>query len=136
MALSIGDVSRATGIAPSAIRFYESRGLVRADGRVGGKRTFRTETVDALRVIRMARHLGFTVEDIALLLSGFSQDTPPNVRWQELARRKLTEVTTTLDQASSMKRLLEKGLGCDCISIHDCMAYDCNPPVSLSRRAR
>ena len=135
-AMTIGDVSRATGIAPSAIRFYESKGLLSSAGRTGGKRTFGAESVDALKVIRMARELGFTLGDIQLLLSGFSSDTPPNVRWRELASRKLLEVNNVLQRASAMKSLLEKGLRCDCISIHDCLTYDCAPPVTLTRRSR
>lgn len=134
--MTIGDVARATGIAPSAIRFYESEGLVPAAGRTGGKRHFGLEAVDALKVIRMARELGFTLADIRLLISGFSSDTPPSVRWRELAAVKLLEVNNVLQRATAMKSLLEKGLRCDCVSVHDCLAYDCAPPVSLSRRSR
>lgn len=134
--MGIGEVARATGLAPSAIRFYESEGLLPAASRSGGKRTFTKEMVDSLTVIRMARDLGFTVGDIRLLVSGFSTDTPPNVRWRELAQKKLFEVNAVLQRATAMKRLLEKGLRCDCVSVHDCLAYDCNPPVTLGRRAR
>jgi MerR family redox-sensitive transcriptional activator SoxR len=134
--MTIGDVARATGVAPSAIRFYESKGLLSAAGRTGGKRNFGSESVDALKVIRMARELGFTLADIQLLLTGFSDDTPPSVRWRELASRKLLEVNSVLQRASAMKSLLEKGLRCDCISVHDCLAYDCAPPVTLTRRTR
>ena len=133
-AMTIGVVSRATGVAPSAIRFYESEGLLPTANRAGGKRTFSDDSVDALRVIRMARDLGFTLGDIHMLLSGFSADTPPNVRWRQLAERKLADVNALLDRASAMKRLLEKGLRCDCVSVHDCLKYECNPPVSLARR--
>jgi DNA-binding transcriptional MerR regulator len=132
--MTIGDVARRTGIAPSAIRFYESEGLLPAASRAGGKRTFSAESIDSLTVIRMARELGFTLEDIRLLISGFSPDTPPNVRWRQLAQRKLTDVNTLLQRATAMKSLLEKGLRCDCVSVHDCLAYDCNPPVTLGRR--
>ena len=132
--LTIGQVARETGLAPSAIRFYESEGLLTAAGRSGGKRTFSRESVDALMVIRMARDLGFALGDIRLLLSGFSPDTPPNVRWQNLAQRKLADVNTILQRATSMKNLLEKGLRCDCVSVRDCLLYDCNPPVTLGRR--
>lgn len=134
--MTIGDVSRATGVAPSAIRFYESEGLLPVAHRAGGKRTFSTDAIDSLTVIRMARELGFTLEDIRLLISGFSPDTPPNVRWRQLAQQKLADVNTLLQRASAMKSLLEKGLRCDCVSVHDCLTYDCNPPVTLGRGSR
>jgi MerR family redox-sensitive transcriptional activator SoxR len=132
--MPIGAVAQATGVAPSAIRFYESVGLLPAALRSGGKRAFSPDVVDAIRVIRMARELGFALSDIQLLLSGFSADTPPNVQWRELASRKLKVVNELLRRASSMKSLLEKGLRCDCVSVHDCLLYDCNPPLTLSRR--
>jgi MerR family redox-sensitive transcriptional activator SoxR len=132
--MSIGAVSQVTGVAPSAIRFYESEGLLPTSARSAGKRTFSPESIDAIRVIRMAREVGFTLADIRLLLDGFSADSPPNVRWRKLAERKLADVNQLLQRASAMKGLLEKGLRCDCVSMHDCLMYDCNPPVSLSRR--
>jgi DNA-binding transcriptional MerR regulator len=82
----------------------------------------------------MARDLGFSVAEIRTLLNGFSADTPPSERWQHLARRKLPEIDALVQRATAMKRLLEKGLRCDCVSLHDCVLYDCNPPVTLGRR--
>jgi MerR family redox-sensitive transcriptional activator SoxR len=82
----------------------------------------------------MARELGFSLEEIRLLFNGFSPDTPPSDRWQQLAQRKLPEVTALIQRATAMKKLLEKGLRCDCVSVQDCILYDCNPPVALARR--
>ena len=135
-AVPIGEVARATGLSASAIRFYESEGLVQAPERSGGWRLFPTADVDRLRVIRMARDLGFSLDDIRTLLSGFAEDTPPSERWQHLARRKLPEVEEQLARATAIKRLLEKGLRCDCLTVQDCIQYDCNPPVALGRRAQ
>jgi MerR family transcriptional regulator, redox-sensitive transcriptional activator SoxR len=131
--MSIGEVATLTGLSQSAIRYYESEGLIAAPARRGGKRDFAPEVVDAVRVIRMARDLGFSVEDIRTLLNGFSANTAPPVVWQELARRKLPEVNELIQRASAMKRLLEKGLRCNCVTVQDCILYDCNPPVQLKR---
>jgi DNA-binding transcriptional MerR regulator len=90
--------------------------------------------IDRLRVVRIARDLGFTLGEIRALLDGFSEDTPPSERWQKLARRKLPEVDALLQRATAMKRLLEKGLRCDCVSVQDCIRYDCAPPVPISRK--
>jgi MerR family redox-sensitive transcriptional activator SoxR len=132
-AITIGEVARQTGLSQSAIRFYESEGLIAAPARQGGKRSFRPEVVAAVRVISMARQLGFSLEDIRTLLTGFSSETAPPVRWQHLARRKLPEVDELIARATAMKRLLEKGLRCDCITVEDCILYNCNPPVQLTR---
>jgi MerR family redox-sensitive transcriptional activator SoxR len=132
--MTIGEVATRTGLSHSAIRYYESEGLIAAPERRGGKRSFGPEVVDAVHVIRLARELGFSLEDIRTLLNGFSTETAPPVRWQHLARRKLPEVNELIQRATAMKRLLEKGLRCDCVTVQDCILYDCNPPVQLTRR--
>jgi|RhiMetdeSRZDD1v2_1073273.scaffolds.fasta_scaffold442773_3 MerR family transcriptional regulator, redox-sensitive transcriptional activator SoxR len=135
--LPIGEVARRAGIAQSAIRYYEAAGLLSDPARSsGGWRVFPPEVVDQLKVIRTARELGFSLEDIRVLINGVSPDTPPSLRWQQLAERKLPEVDLLIERATAMKRLLEKGLRCDCVSIQDCIRYDCNPPVSLGRRGQ
>lgn len=132
--IQIGEVARRAGLSQSAIRYYEAEGLLPAPQRTSGRRAFRSDVVDRLRVIRMARDLGFTLEDIRTLLDGFAPETPPPERWQQLARRKLPEINALIQRATAMKRLLEKGLRCDCVSVQDCILYDCNPPVTLGRR--
>jgi MerR family redox-sensitive transcriptional activator SoxR len=133
-AITIGAVARASGIAQSAIRYYEAEGLLPAPVRIGGRRTYGPDAVDRLRVIRTARELGFTLDEIRTLLHGFSQDTPPSERWQQLASRKLLEVNALIVRAQRMKALLEKGLRCDCVTVDDCILHDCSPPVTLGRR--
>jgi MerR family transcriptional regulator, redox-sensitive transcriptional activator SoxR len=134
--MPIGEVARQAGLKASAIRYYEAEGLLDSPGRNSGWRAFHPDVVDRLRVIRMARDLGFALNDIRTLLNGFSPDTPPSERWQQLARRKLPEVDALIQRATGMKRLLEKGLRCDCVSVQDCILHDCNPPVSIGRRGR
>ena len=134
--IAIGEVARRTGLAQSAIRYYEAEGLISNLDRKGGKRLFPPGVVDRVMVIKMARELGFTLDDIRTLLNGFSPDTPPSERWRKLAGRKLPEVNAALERARAMKQLLEKGLRCDCITVADCIAYDCNPPVQLTARRK
>jgi MerR family redox-sensitive transcriptional activator SoxR len=132
--LAIGEVARQTGLRQSAIRYYEAEGLLPIAPRRSGWRTFDPGVVDRLRAIQLARELGFSLAEIRTLLTGFSPDTPPSERWRHLARRKLPEIDALVQRATAMRRLLEKGLRCDCVSVHDCVLYDCNPPISLGRR--
>ena len=130
--IAIGEVARLTGVAQSAIRYYEAEGLLSNPARKGGKRAFSPGVVDQVMVIRMARELGFSLDEIRTLMNGFSPDTPPSERWRQLAARKLPEVEATINQARAMKSLLEKGLRCDCVSVSDCIVHGCNPPVQIS----
>lgn len=133
-AMPIREVARQTGLTQSTIRYYEAEGLLPAPSRKSGWRAFAPDVVGRLRVIRMARDLGFSLDDIRTLLDGFDPATPPPVRWQQLAQRKLPEIDALAQRARAMKQLLEKGLRCDCVSVEDCVLYDCNPPVTLGRR--
>jgi MerR family redox-sensitive transcriptional activator SoxR len=132
--LGIGELSRQTGLSQSAIRYYEAEGLLPAPRRASGWRNYSPDAVDRVRVIQMARALGFSLAEVRTLLLGFSPDTPPSARWQQLAQRKVPEVDALIQRATTMKRLLEKGLRCDCVTVQDCILYDCSPPVAIGGR--
>jgi len=118
--LAIGEVARRAGIQPSALRYYESIGLMPAPKRVSGRRRYDEHTVQMLKVVQLAQSAGFTVAEIQTLLHGFAPDTPPAARWQPLARQKLSELDELIARAQHMKRVLEKGLNCGCLHIEDC----------------
>jgi MerR family redox-sensitive transcriptional activator SoxR len=118
--LNIGEIARRSGLQTSAIRYYESIGLLPIPDRIGGWRYYETGVIDRLRLIRIARNMGFTLEEIRALLEDFPQDTPPSERWQTLAAEKLTQVDDIIMRATALKRLLEAGLRCECIRIEDC----------------
>jgi len=118
--LPIGEIARQAGIRPSALRFYESIGLMPAPKRVNGRRRYDESTVQMLRVVQLAQRAGFTVAEIQTLLHGFAPDTPPAARWQPLARLKLRELDEVIAHAQQMKRVLETGLNCGCLRLEDC----------------
>lgn len=125
-ALNISSVARAAGVRPSAIRYYESIGLLPRAPRMGGWRQYDSEAVDYVRVIRSARDMGFSLEEIRILLHGYPTGTAPTRRWSDLARRKLPELDDLIRRAQAMKRLLEAGLACECRRIEDCFLDDCS----------
>jgi MerR family transcriptional regulator, redox-sensitive transcriptional activator SoxR len=127
--LAIGEVARRAGIRPSALRYYESIGLLAAPTRVNGRRRYDQRTLQMLRVIQLAQQAGFTVAEIQTLLHGFAPDTPPAARWQPLASRKIGELDALIERTQQMKRILEIGLSCDCLRLEDCgaiLARDCD----------
>ena len=118
--LPIGEVAGRAGIRTSALRFYESVGLLPAPQRVNGHRRYGEDTIRLLRVIRLAQRAGFTVAEIRTLMHGFAPDTPPAERWQPLARHKIQELDGLITQAHQMKRILETALQCGCMRLEDC----------------
>ena len=118
--LAIGEVARRAGIQPSALRYYESIGLMPSPKRISGRRRYGEDTVQMLKVVQLAQSAGFTVAEIQTLLHGFAPDTPPAARWQPLARQKLSELDALIARIQQMKLVLEKGLNCGCLRLEDC----------------
>ena len=119
--LTIGDVARRAGIRPSAIRYYESSGLLPAPLRISGRRRYDASVLQRLAVIQLAQEAGFTIEEIKQLFYDFADDTPASQRWQVLAKHKLIELEARIARAQEMKRVLEECLlQCRCLSLDEC----------------
>jgi MerR family transcriptional regulator, redox-sensitive transcriptional activator SoxR len=120
--LRIGDIAREAGIQTSAVRYYESAGLLPAARRVGGQRRYDRSALRMLALIGLAQEAGFTVAEIHSLLHGFVPGTPPSARWRALARRKRHEVDQLMARARRMRRVLDRVLRCRCPTLEDCGA--------------
>ncbi len=117
---AIREVALAAGIKPSAIRFYERKGLLPAPARSGGQRRYEARTLQLLRVIAVSKDAGFTLKEIKHLLHGFERRTPPSKRWRALTEEKLREVDALIARAEGMRALLRRGLECGCLTLEDC----------------
>jgi MerR family redox-sensitive transcriptional activator SoxR len=117
---TIGQVAQEVGMRPSTLRYYERIGLLPPAERVSGQRRFAPEIEQRLEMIAAAKEIGFSLDEIKLLLDGLSPGSPPSERWQAIAEAKLPEVEKLIGRAQSMKRILEMGLNCECITIADC----------------
>ncbi len=118
--MRIGELSQRTGLAPSAIRYYEAEGLLPPAERVNGRRQFDDESLQCLAVVRLAKSAGFTIGEIRTLLKGFPGPAPASHHWHALARRKLPEVDALISRGEEMRRVLKLGLECECVSLDDC----------------
>src|SRR5215212_2504407 len=117
--MSIGEVGRRAGLAPSAIRYYERLGLLPTPSREGGKRRYDPSVLEWLSLIALAREAGFTMAEIKRLVSGFTPGTRPAARWQELATRKLAEIDAMVARAERMRAVLHVALDCGCFRLED-----------------
>lgn len=118
--MMIGEVAGRAGLAASTLRYYESAGLLPSPKRSNGRRRYGEEVFRRLTVIRVAREAGFTIAEVRTLLGSVEEGAPISARWRELAERKLVEVEALIERAQGMKRLLEEGLACGCVSFDDC----------------
>lgn len=120
--LTIGEAANRAGVAPSALRYWEEIGLLDPPRRSGGRRRYDEEALRRTELIVLAKRTGFSLADIRVLLSGFPAKRPPSAVWRKLAGNKLPEIERTLVEATAMKRVLEEGLECDCLSLEECLA--------------
>ena len=120
-ALNIGELADKVGIRTSAIRFYESVGLLPKPPRQSGWRRYEPSIVDRLHVIHAAREVGFSIEEIRTLLNGFPKGDTPSRRWQKLAKKKLPDLEATIQRTLALKYLIEAGIECDCEDIALCI---------------
>ena len=119
--LTIGEVARRTGLRTSALRYYESAGLLQPVRRANGRRVYDSGVFESLALIRLAQDAGFTVSEVRRLLSGFDRATPASARWRSLAERKLVEVNARIQDAERMRDLLERLLRCRCDTLGECV---------------
>ncbi|HEX5374581.1 MAG TPA: MerR family transcriptional regulator [Solirubrobacterales bacterium] len=119
--LTIGEAADRAGVPPSTLRYWESAGLLTPPRRVGGKRRYHAEALRQIELVALAKRAGFTLAETRIILAGLSEKTPPPRIWRELASGKLPEIERTLVEAAAMKRVLEEGLRCECLSLEDCL---------------
>lgn len=126
--LSIGEVARRTGVAASALRYYEDAGLLPAPRRVGGRRRYDPQVLRRVEVLRCAQQAGFTLAEIRTLFHGFGADTPLGERWIALAHAKLRELDALIARAAHMKQAILAGMECGCVRLEDCILSPAPPP--------
>lgn len=121
--LRIGEVASATGVATSTLRYWESKGVLTAYRRTHGQRRYGPEALERVALIEIAKRTGFTLAEIQVLLAGLSDDMPPPAVWDKLAQRKLPEIERKLAETQAIKRMLEEGLQCRCVTLQDCLGW-------------
>ncbi len=105
--LDIADVAERSGLAPSALRFYEKRGLITSTGRNGLRRTYQPDVLDRLALITCARTAGFTIAEINRFLRATPGDAAIRASMAAKARAleddiaRLTRMRDSLDHAST-----------------------------------
>jgi DNA-binding transcriptional MerR regulator len=114
--LTIGELSRRTGVATSALRYYEKVGLLRHATRISGHRRYRPEAVGAVGAVLLLRDT-FTLDEIRRLMAARSKS--PGA-WRELVRRKLVELDEHIAEVEAARIAVEHALACPHEDIFGC----------------
>jgi MerR family redox-sensitive transcriptional activator SoxR len=107
--LPIGELARLTGVATSALRYYERIGLLSPAARVGQRRHYAASSAQGVALIRLYQDAGFTLAEIGRLLAATSRGRRA---WGHLAERKIEELDARIADAQRAKRLIKHALKC------------------------
>ena len=117
----MGEISRRSGFAASAIRYYEAEGLIEAHRSPGGQRQFERSVLRRLAFVRAASNVGLTIEEIRDELARLPGNrTPTKADWHRISRhwgRRLDEQVAALQR---LKSGLDGCIGCGCLSLRSC----------------
>jgi MerR family transcriptional regulator, redox-sensitive transcriptional activator SoxR len=97
--VKIGQLASRTGVNASAIRYYEKLSLIPAPYRASGQRRYTDEAVYRVLLIRFARDMDFSLDEIKIFLSGLNDKAPVGKRWKRLAHSKIRQVDETMVRA-------------------------------------
>lgn len=115
--LDIGEVAARSGLAPSALRYYEEQGLIEAAERKGLRRQYDSSVLIRLGFIRLCQDAGFTIPEIAAFVR---QRSKPGSRWKIAVKEKLGSIEDQMDRLSLAREMLTHAIECKSPDIVDC----------------
>ena len=123
--LTIGEIASRCGIATSAVRYYEERGLITSTRTSGNQRRFTRETIRRIAFITAAQAVGRSLEEIAESLSALPAGrTPTNQDWERLATSWRPRLDEHIARLTSLRDRLDGCIGCGCLSLDRCALYN------------
>ena len=131
--LTIGTISQRTGLAVSAIRYYEAQGLVTPWRNAGGQRRFERADIRRLSFVMIAQQFGFSLPQIKAELDLLPKGrTPTKADWAKISAGFRAELDQRIDNLTQMRDTLDSCIGCGCLSLKSCALY--NPKDKASAR--
>jgi MerR family redox-sensitive transcriptional activator SoxR len=119
--LSVGEVARRSGVAVSALHFYERKGLIRSLRTAGNQRRFARDVLRRLAVIRVAQRVGLPLEAVATAFAALPENkTPTKAEWAKMSALWRSELDQRIAQLLLLRDQLTDCIGCGCLSLKRC----------------
>lgn len=123
--LTIGEVAERVGVATSALRFYESKGLISSTRSEGRQRRYHREVLRRVAFIRVAQQVGLSLDEIAGALAALPGSRTPHKRdWAKLSRAWRPRLDEQISMLERLRDHLDDCIGCGCLSLTSCALYN------------
>ena len=131
--LTIGETAQRTGVAASALRFYETRKLVRSHRGPGNQRRYHRSMLRRISIIKVAQSLGLSLEEISSSLETLPDKRTPTRRdWEKLSLKWRDQLDARIASLEKLREQLSSCIGCGCLSLKRCALY--NPGGRVAAR--
>lgn len=129
--LTIGQLAERSGVATSAIRFYESKGLIASERTTGNQRRYAQSTLRRVAFVRTAQRIGLSLEEIGEALATLPGNrTPTKADWHRLSKTWRPRLDEQIRRIELLRERLDGCIGCGCLSMRSCMLI--NPGDELA----
>lgn len=130
--LSIGQLAERTGLSISAIRFYETKDLIKPFRNAGGQRRFLRSDIRKLSFVLIAQQFGFTIRQIREQLQMLPDGRAPNKRdWAKISVSFRVELDAKIESLTQLRDKLDGCIGCGCLSLDKCKLYNPEDRASI-----
>ena len=125
--LTIGELAGRSGVATSAVRFYESRGLISSERTEGNQRRFSRGTLRRVAYIRAAQTAGLSLDEIGRSLATLPAGrNPTRADWEQLSRSWRVRLDQKIEAMMHLRDDLTGCIGCGCLSLDSCALFNAN----------
>ena len=119
--LTVTEVSRRSGFAPSALRYYEDQGLIDASRSAGGRRRYQRSVLRRLAFIRAASNIGLSLGEIRAELDQLPRGrTPTKADWHRISRHWRSRIEEQITALERLRDGFDSCIGCGCLSLKHC----------------
>jgi MerR family redox-sensitive transcriptional activator SoxR len=119
--LTVGEVARRSGVAVSAVHFYERKGLISGWRSSGNQRRYGRATLRRIAIVKVAQQLGIPLAEIGRRLASLPDDrTPAKADWARLAEGWRGDLDRRIVQLTRLRDNLDGCIGCGCLSMETC----------------
>ena len=129
---SVGEVAERCGIAASAVRYYDDRGLIESIRTPGGQRRFQRDTIRRIAFITAAQAVGRSLDEVAEALASLPDErTPTHADWNRVASTWRPRLDEQIERLVALRDQLDACIGCGCLSLERCAMYN---PADVAAR--